>query len=93
MLEKFFGHVDLLRAKPHHVRERVTLGAAVVVTLALFLVWGAREKEKLSLNQNDQKVATDGVAVSRDATQAASPFDALVQVWRGIVGSGPSQAQ
>ncbi len=80
MFEKLFSHIDLLRAKPHHVRERITLAAAALVTLSLFVVWIAREKQVLSLAP-----ASEGAPAS-SATQVASPFGAIVEGWNHLFG-------
>lgn len=85
------AYIDRLRAKPEHVRQRITLGAAAAMTGVVTLAWVGTLAATGTFALNSKQEDTSGVfaQVTPTAAKSDTNFNELV----GAVGAGLGVAQ
>ncbi|MDB5265760.1 MAG: hypothetical protein JWM39_473 [Parcubacteria group bacterium] len=81
-------HIENLRAKPHHVRERIAFGTAAGITVLVGLVWVGTLAATGALSlKSDNTVVTDGTNGSGDAQSAIAQTQTNFSQLMGAVGA------
>lgn len=74
--------IEHLHTKPHHVRERVALGATLAVFGLIFFVWLGTMRAHLSIYEENKSTLAD--ETRKELNYIASPFAALKNTVTGL---------